>query len=252
MESPLDVLSRAASIVQGEDKPNKEKNLSETDSGFEEDEGVASDQQSIKPSGETQRTYTKPASPKRHLLEKVEAVKKIKLDMNEKLSFEEVENERKISMQTYNFPRIQPNKNILSASRQEATPPPLISINEKAKYKQVSEYASYFPRPSVISTSSPTSTLTRHSDSKGCSCCTVGFCTTFSSKYNSYKGQRNVFIPKDFELPTVEDHFRKSLGEKYTIRSHNLNERPSSVDEHFAKALGKSWYKIEYGSCPSS
>lgn len=71
-----------------------EKNISETDSGFEEDEGVTSDLQSIKPSGETQITYTKPASPKRHLFEKVEAVKKIKLDINAKLSFEEVENKR--------------------------------------------------------------------------------------------------------------------------------------------------------------
>ena len=57
-----------------------------------------------------------------------------------------------------------------------------------------------------------------------------------------------------FEAPTVDDHFRKSLGEKYTAfnrfaEEENFKHRPQvspmrgneevfSVEQHFAKALG--------------
>ena len=117
-------------------------------------------------------------------------------------------------------------------------------------------YASFFPRPSVISTSSPASTInTEHySEGKNCSCCKVSCCTTFSSKYDNILMKKAITVPTDFiELPTVDDHFRKSLGDKYDYsKAQNLIERPSSVDEHFEKALGKTWYNMEYGRCKSS
>lgn len=54
-------------------------------------------------------------------------------------------------------------------------------------------------------------------------------------------GKREVYsaVPPGFELPTVEEHFRKSLGNDY-------EEEPlNSVDEHFAKALGNTWYNLK-------
>lgn len=50
----------------------------------------------------------------------------------------------------------------------------------------------------------------------------------------------------EYSLPNVDEHFRKSLGEKYNlIDSEHVNERPSSVDDHFAKALGQKWYTMD-------
>ena len=58
--------------------------------------------------------------------------------------------------------------------------------------------------------------------------------------------KREVFsaVPPGFELPTVEEHFRKSLGSDY--EEAPPVESLNSVDEHFAKALGNTWYNLKY------
>ena len=58
--------------------------------------------------------------------------------------------------------------------------------------------------------------------------------------------KREVFsaVPPGFELPTVEEHFRKSLGNDY--EEAPPVESLNSVDEHFAKALGNTWYNLKY------
>ncbi|XP_065058892.1 uncharacterized protein LOC135686565 isoform X2 [Rhopilema esculentum] len=58
--------------------------------------------------------------------------------------------------------------------------------------------------------------------------------------------KREVFstVPPGFELPTVEEHFRKSLGSDY--EEVTPGEPLNSVDEHFAKALGNTWYSLKY------
>ncbi len=62
--------------------------------------------------------------------------------------------------------------------------------------------------------------------------------------------KREVFsaVPPGFELPTVEEHFRKSLGSDYEDLSIPV-ESLNSVDEHFAKALVNTWYNIKYKKC---
>ena len=76
----------------------------------------------------------------------------------------------------------------------------------------------------------------------------------FGKKMTSPSGvKREVFsaVPPGFELPTVEEHFRKSLGNDYEdvpVPADSLN----SVDEHFAKALGNTWYNIKYKKCVKS
>ena len=117
----------------------------------------------------------------------------------------------------------------------------LISVSEKVSSfsTKLPSYESLFPRPSVISSSPPTKYTDDDANGKNCKCCNIDYCSTYSARYTPYK--RRVTIPQGFELPTVDDHFRKSLGEKYDT-SKRIDERPSSVDEHFVKALGTNWY----------
>ena len=70
---------------------------------------------------------------------------------------------------------------------------------------------------------------------------------SFGSHLSSHAaGKRELYsaVPPGFELPTVEEHFRKSLGNDYeeAVPVESLN----SVDEHFAKALGNTWYNLKY------
>ena len=53
----------------------------------------------------------------------------------------------------------------------------------------------------------------------------------------------------EYDQPNVDEHFRKSLGEKYDmIKCRQENQPPSSVDDHFAKALGQKCFKMVYGN----
>ena len=66
-----------------------------------------------------------------------------------------------------------------------------------------------------------------------------------SPRYFPYQHHMST---KDFERPSVDDHFRKSLGDQYFTSENSSvieNDKPCSVDEHFAKALGKKWLKLE-------
>ena len=63
------------------------------------------------------------------------------------------------------------------------------------------------------------------------------------------EGKKTVRPSSEYDLPNVDEHFRKSLGDKYDIiKCQQANEPPSSVDDHFAKALGQKWFKMEYGN----
>ncbi|MBN3283760.1 VGLL4 protein, partial [Polyodon spathula] len=52
--------------------------------------------------------------------------------------------------------------------------------------------------------------------------------------------------------PVVEEHFRRSLGKKYSEASSSLASINTSVDDHFAKALGEKWLQIKATSPPDS
>lgn len=134
-----------------------------------------------------------------------------------------------------------------------SSPPPLIAICDEPRknISKLPDYDTLFPRPSVISSSPPS---TKYMDF-----CTRKCPSTYCTKNTRYspqlfkKSMISSVITRDFDLPTVDDHFRKSLGDKYDLSKHsNFNEKPSSVDDHFAKALGTKWYSLEYGRCASS
>lgn len=148
--------------------------------------------------------------------------------------------------------------------RNSGSPPPLIAISETRKNRsKLPDYDTLFPRPSVISSSPPSSKYIDYCSRKGSGCneCPLPSCCTKNSSsrfsHSTIFGKKasiiSSVITRDFDLPTVDDHFRKSLGDKYDLSKHsNFNERPSSVDDHFAKALGTKWYSLEYGRCASS
>ena len=164
-------------------------------------------------------------------------------------------------------------------TKEQSTPPPLIAINDTTRklppYK-LPDYEVLFPRPSVIASTTASSDIGNsgfryhYRCAVGCNCgATIPTAkTTTTTKFHHNNRQHHhssssdflkkstisSIISRDFELPTVDDHFRKSLGDKYdfTANVDLFHERPSSVDDHFAKALGKNWYSLSYSKCASS
>jgi len=125
--------------------------------------------------------------------------------------------------------------------KSECAPPPLIAISETRKnLRKLPEYNVLFPRPSVIATTNSSNFMDLRYQYKCEADCKCKLTTT---KFPDYvkKSTINSIISRDFEL---------SLGEKYDL--NNFNERPSSVDDHFAKALGNTWYTLGYGKCAST
>ena len=166
-------------------------------------------------------------------------------------------------------------------SKEQSAPPPLIAINNTTRKfppspfatRKLPEYEVLFPRPSVIASTAAPSDIGNsrfryhYRCAVGCNCgtATPTAKTTTTSKFHHNhrhssaaeflkKSTISSIISRDFELPTVDDHFRKSLGDKYdfTASVSSFHERPSSVDDHFAKALGKNWYSLSYSKCASS
>lgn len=77
---------------------------------------------------------------------------------------------------------------------------------------------------------------------------TITNCKSAIERYTPYSTRKDqkVVMSQEFYSPTVDDHFRKSLGDKYDLLTANIcSERPSSVDEHFMKALGTRWLILE-------
>ena len=125
--------------------------------------------------------------------------------------------------------------------------PPLFILTDKPTHysKLMETYDSIFaPKPPLIPPYLPPAYTKCNCGDKNCT-------LIKSAKYSSppaYKEKNSE--SNDYSLPNVDEHFRKSLGDKYDIiKCANLNERPSSVDDHFAKALGQKWFSMEYGKC---
>jgi len=232
MESALDVLSRAASLIQSEkknDNPDRKESTgsnSSIDSGFEESSRAIESSTNI--------------STNRH------------------------QQEASSNANSYNSTSKTWDGNIINLTRNSA---PNISYSSyhlmdnhlkptlkcETSYQQKQQNAALaFQRTSVITTST-TNFKKSLTDSTMNSERVINNCyTTFSNRYNPYeRREQKKNLTQEFERPSVEDHFRKSLGEKYDILTCSvISERPSSVDEHFAKALGNKWYTtLEQSKC---
>eukprot|EP00111_Clytia_hemisphaerica_P015984 TCONS_00047279-protein len=253
MESPLEVLSRAASIVQNEDKSLVRR---ESTDSMSEDEHHHHHFERRTPSPVSPKSPNERRSPKRHHHPSTEkSFKKLKLDDNkiEPKVFERHHPKSEMTTTTFSSNRPLSTIHVSRHSKGECTPPPLIAINDTRKqhYRKLPDYDILFPRPSVIASTTHSTKVTddyRYQYRCAADC----QCRTTTSAYPEYvkKSTISSIITRDFELPTVDDHFRKSLGDKYDF-SDNLHERPSSVDDHFAKALGKN-YKYVLGLSASS
>ena len=163
------------------------------------------------------------------------------------------------------------------SNKEQSAPPPLIAINgttRKLPPYKLPDYKVLFPRPSVIASTIASSDIGNsgfryhYRCAVGCNCgTTTPTAKTTTTKYHHHNNRHSSstdflnkkttissIISRDFKLPTVDDHFRKSLGDKYdfTATVDSFHERPSSVDDHFAKALGKNWYSLSYSKCASS
>ncbi|KAJ4927407.1 hypothetical protein JOQ06_015138 [Pogonophryne albipinna] len=94
-------------------------------------------------------------------------------------------------------------------------------------------------RPSVI-TCAPANNRNCNLSHNGC-----------SSLANNYR-RINTNTACD---PVIEEHFRRSLGKNYKEpepTASNSVSITSSVDDHFAKALGETWLQIKNKGSPSS
>ncbi|RWS28888.1 Transcription cofactor vestigial-like protein 4 [Leptotrombidium deliense] len=114
-------------------------------------------------------------------------------------------------------------------------------------------------RPSVI-TCAP-SLRPKLTLSPSCQSCNLSSdmekCSTSSSaelnghNCNSDAGHRKQILSAVCD-PVIDEHFRRSLGKEYSElfinNNNNANNSPSvsmSVDDHFAKALGDTWRKLQ-------
>lgn len=247
IESPLEVLSRAASIVQNEEDLIEKRVMKEDDSSMK----VEHSSPLISPH-QSERIDRERRSPKRHQPTVHKPLKKLRLTENE-TKFDRI-SRSETTATTYSLTR---PPIVVSSYPQvktsESAPPPLIAINETRKIRNLPDYDALFPRPSVISSSSPSSSPTTFMDYRyQTRCASDCKCKLSTSRFSNFTKKSTIssVITRDFELPTVDDHFRKSLGDKYDFKT--IHERPSSVDDHFAKALGKQWYTINYGKCATS
>ena len=128
-------------------------------------------------------------------------------------------------------------------------PPPLISLHPSHSFPWLPPYPVSLPmvsRPSVITMAS-CGRLCPSSPYSCCHCMNLSCCMNSLSSSSSVKTKREVMstVPAGFDSPTVEDHFRKSLGKDYDHACQPV-ESLNSVDEHFARALGKSWNRVKY------
>ena len=145
--------------------------------------------------------------------------------------------------------RINDDRDLRAPKYSRIHPPPFVSLHPPP--------FSWFPHPFP----SPLSFIRRQSvitsaccpqqyvNSEGVCPCANPKCNIQAISFGNHiggqtVGKREVFsaVPPGFELPTVEEHFRKSLGSDYEEDVASLN----SVDEHFAKALGNTWYNLKY------
>ncbi|XP_068703620.1 transcription cofactor vestigial-like protein 4 [Montipora capricornis] len=207
METPLDVLSRAASLVQPDSKENTEPEASE-------------DSPKVMPSAENRR--------KRNLERR---------DIAQVLNFDDNRLEKLSSVKTAGTQTSPLNPVPTTKSRVDSGPPPLISIVPKSG--ETGYLHSHIPvhtRPSVITSTNirrpvgfmPPPHLYSPSDM---------FC---------YPGpHRREIVESGMIDPFVEEHFRRSLGEDYKCVSPTSMSVAGSVDDHFAKALGDTWQKLK-------
>ncbi|XP_047126110.1 uncharacterized protein LOC105850054 isoform X1 [Hydra vulgaris] len=185
-ESPLDVLSRAASIVQNEEKAGNMRNQLKTG---QLSKGIVF--------SDVMEVPTKEIYRKSQIISKSSQESKF---MNSKLC--------ELPVLTASY--ISKSQNINEHCK---LPPPYYHLH---KLYEPNNY-------------------TEHSKSKS---------LITSPRYLPYQHHIST---KDFERPSVDDHFRKSLGDQYLTSKNSYvieNDKPCSVDEHFAKALGKKW-KLE-------
>jgi len=66
---------------------------------------------------------------------------------------------------------------------------------------------------------------------------------------NNCKRHRQEIVTEGVSDPVIEEHFRRSLGKNYSeIFSNSTNNTSityNSVDDHFAKALGDTWVRLQ-------
>lgn len=211
METPLDVLSRAASLVQPDTREKPE-----TEAGEESPK--------VMPSAENRR--------KRNL-ERRDIAQALNFDDNrlEKLSSVKTAGTQTSPLQTV-------NPVSTAKSRIDTGPPPLISIVPKAEDNgYVHSHLPPHSRPSVITS---TNIIRRP----------VGFMAPAHlygpAEMFCYPGpHRREIVESGIIDPFVEEHFRRSLGEDYKCVSPTSMSTAGSVDDHFAKALGDTWQKIK-------
>ncbi|XP_015766178.1 PREDICTED: transcription cofactor vestigial-like protein 4 [Acropora digitifera] len=208
METPLDVLSRAASLVQPDTKENTEPEASE-------------DSPKVMLSAENRR--------KRNLERR---------EIAQVLNFDDGRLEKLSSVKTAGTQTSPLNPVPTTKSRIDSGPPPLISIVPKSE--ESSYLHSHLPvqtRPSVIT---PTNIM-RRPVSFMATPHLYGPSDMFS-----YPGpHRREIVESGMIDPFVEEHFRRSLGEDYKCVSPTSMSAAGSVDDHFAKALGDTWQKLK-------
>ncbi|PSN38438.1 hypothetical protein C0J52_12725 [Blattella germanica] len=119
-------------------------------------------------------------------------------------------------------------------------PPPSYS-------QSIAGYRNAPARPSVITCAPPASTTwgERGSENKGT-----------NKEENGRQGHRRELLSGMCD-PVIDEHFRRSLGKDYmslfssdsTTNNSNSNSSITvtglSVDDHFAKALGETWVKLQ-------
>lgn len=208
METPLDVLSRAASLVQPD---TREK--AETDAGEESPK--------VMPSAENRR--------KRNLERR---------DISQALNFDDGRLEKLSSVKTAGTQTSPLNPVATTKSRIDSGPPPLISIVPKPEDSgYMHPHLPPHSRPSVITSTNIIRRPVGFMAPSHLYGPTEMFC---------YPGpHRREIVESGIIDPFVEEHFRRSLGDDYKCVSPTAMSTAGSVDDHFAKALGDTWQKLK-------
>ncbi|XP_073430346.1 transcription cofactor vestigial-like protein 4 isoform X4 [Dendrobates tinctorius] len=209
METPLDVLSRAASLVHADDEKRE--------AALRSDPRM---QPLPMPSLTNHRTGPPPISPKRR-----------KCSMDQGDDELDCENDHVSKMSRMFSPHL--TKGLNGDYRKDPRDRSRSPIERAA-----APTMGLHNRPSVITCAPPSN--------RNCnlSHCPVSHSGCVSAVPANFRRPSNTLTACD---PVVEEHFRRSLGKNYKEPEPVANSVSitGSVDDHFAKALGETWLQIK-------
>ncbi|XP_033822033.1 transcription cofactor vestigial-like protein 4b isoform X2 [Periophthalmus magnuspinnatus] len=271
METPLDVLSRAASFVHA--------NEEESEGALRADPRLQALSLSSTSSISNHRTGPPPISPTKRKLSGDHGDSDID------------DNEHVAKMSRLFAAQLKPNGDYRSSKDSRSRSPPERLVMPSALSVHSNHLYAPHPHPHHLPLSAPLSALSleqplaltknNHENSRGSNVvphtvverqqnrpsvitcapannrnCNLSHCPVSHNGCSNLSNNFRRINTNTVCDPVIEEHFRRSLGKNYKepepATATNTVSITGSVDDHFAKALGDTWLQIKNKSSPSS